>query len=169
MQRVREGEKELDCVRVQDGKLPQAGMQRYEGRAARLQPFRRPGGDLDLRQHGGRNAVWRRQLLEYARAPCLDMNQIVALDPETHLPFGHQQKRKVVCINFFFSPATRSCPDCGSLHMSRRTGSTDRYNLLRVFKPPPRTTDRTVTMSMLYIFPRAVFGHLLSAIFNERV
>ena len=38
-------------MRVQDSKLPQAGMQRYEGRAARLQPFERPGGDLDLRQH----------------------------------------------------------------------------------------------------------------------
>ena len=53
--------------------------------------------------------------------------------------------------------------------MSRRTGSTDRYHLLRVSKPPPRTTDRTVTMSVLHILRLAVFGHLLSAIFNERV
>ena len=54
MHRVREGEEELDRVRVPDGKLTQARMQRYEGRAVRLQPFRhlrRPGGDLDLRQH----------------------------------------------------------------------------------------------------------------------
>ena len=60
MHRVREGEKELDCVRVQDSKLPQAGMQRYEGRAARLQPFERPGGDHDMRQHehDGLLALW---------------------------------------------------------------------------------------------------------------
>jgi hypothetical protein len=59
--------------------------------------------------------------------------------------------------------------ECGPLHMSRRTGSADRYHLLRVFKPPPRTTDRTVTMSVLHILRLAVFGHLLSATFNERV
>ena len=41
----------------------------------------------------------------------------------------------------------------------------DRFNLLRVFKPPPRTTDRTVTMSVLYILPAAVFGHVWMAIF----
>ena len=41
----------------------------------------------------------------------------------------------------------------------------DRFNLLRVFKPPPRTTDRTVSMSVLYILPAAVFGHVWMAIF----
>ena len=41
----------------------------------------------------------------------------------------------------------------------------DRYNLLRVFKPPPRTTERTITMSVLYILPVAIFGHIFLAIF----
>lgn len=41
----------------------------------------------------------------------------------------------------------------------------DRFNLLRVFKPPPRTTDRTVSMSVLYILPCAAFGHVWMAIF----
>lgn len=41
----------------------------------------------------------------------------------------------------------------------------DRYNLLRVFKPPPRTTDRTVTLSVLYILPIAIFLHIFMAIF----
>ena len=51
---MREGAEELDRVRVPDGKLAQAGVQRYECRTVRLQPFRnlrRPWGDLDLRQH----------------------------------------------------------------------------------------------------------------------
>jgi hypothetical protein len=41
----------------------------------------------------------------------------------------------------------------------------DRYNLLRVMRPPPRTTDRTISMSVLYILPLAVFAHVFSAIF----
>ena len=39
----------------------------------------------------------------------------------------------------------------------------DRYNLLRVFKPPPRTTDRTITLAVLYILPISVFSHVWMA------
>lgn len=41
----------------------------------------------------------------------------------------------------------------------------DRYNLLRVLKPPPRTSDRAVTTSVLYILPIACCAHLFYALF----
>ena len=93
-----------------------------------------------------------------------EMNQIFALDSETYLPFRYQLVLKVVCITFIFSPAIPQLLPIAAVFMYASYW-VDRYNLLRVFKPPPRTTDRTVTMSVLYILPLAVFGHLLSAIF----
>lgn len=41
----------------------------------------------------------------------------------------------------------------------------DRYNLLRVMKPPPRTTDRTITLSVLYLLPLAIFAHIWMVLF----
>ena len=41
----------------------------------------------------------------------------------------------------------------------------DRYNLLRVMKPPPRTTDRTITLSVLYLLPLALFAHIWMVLF----
>jgi hypothetical protein len=41
----------------------------------------------------------------------------------------------------------------------------DRYNLLRVLNPPPRTSDRAVTTSVLYILPIACCAHVFYAVF----
>lgn len=41
----------------------------------------------------------------------------------------------------------------------------DRYNLLRVLNPPPRTSDRAVTTSVLYILPIACCAHVFYALF----
>lgn len=71
---------------------------------------------------------------------------------------------KHVCIAFIFCPAIPLLLP-GAAVIMYFSYWVDRYNLLRVFKPPPRTTDRTVTMSVLYILPIAVFGHILFAIF----
>ena len=71
---------------------------------------------------------------------------------------------KMVCIAFAFCSALPILLPIATLFMylSYRI---DRYNLLRVFKAPPRTTDRTVAMSVLYILPIAAFAHVLVAIF----
>ena len=99
------------------------------------------------------------------RAPTqTEMNQAYALDSDTYLPFRYQLVLKVVCIAFIFSPAIPLLLPIAAVFMYASYWI-DRYNLLRVFKPPPRTTDRTVSMSVLYVLPLAVFGHLLAAIF----
>jgi len=107
-------------------------------------------------------------ILRYLVAPNAptqaEMNQIYALDSEAYLPFRYQLVLKVVCITFIFSPAIPLLLPIAAVFCFASYW-VDRYNLLRVFKPPPRTTDRTVTMSVLYILPLAVFGHLLAAIF----
>ena len=41
----------------------------------------------------------------------------------------------------------------------------DRYNLLRVLKPPPQTSDRAVTTAVLYILPIACCAHVFYALF----
>ena len=71
---------------------------------------------------------------------------------------------QVVCIAFMFCPALPMLLPLACLFMYFSYW-VDRYNLLRVFKPPPRTTDRTVTNSVLYILPLAVCGHIIMAIF----
>ena len=99
------------------------------------------------------------------RAPSqAEMNQIYALDSEMYLPFRYQLGLKVVFIAIVFCPAIPLLLPFAAIFMFV-SYHIDRFNLLRVFKPPPRTTDRTVTMSVLYILPAAVFGHVWMAIF----
>jgi len=92
------------------------------------------------------------------------MNQIYALDSELYLPFRYQLGLKVVFIAIVFCPAIPLLLPFAALFMLL-SYQIDRFNLLRVFKPPPRTTDRTVSMSVLYILPAAAFGHVWMAIF----
>lgn len=93
-----------------------------------------------------------------------EMNQIYALDSEFYLPFRYQLVLKTATVAFIFCPAMPILLPFAAIHCYVSYW-VDRYNLLRVFKPPPRTTDRTVTMSVLYILPFAVFGHMIVAIF----
>jgi len=99
------------------------------------------------------------------RAPSQsEMNQMYALDSELYLPFRYQLGLKVVFIAIVFCPPIPLLLPFAALFMFL-SYQIDRFNLLRVFKPPPRTTDRTVTMSVLYILPVAVFGHVWIAMF----
>ena len=93
-----------------------------------------------------------------------EMNQIYALDSELYLPFRYQLCLKMACIAMTFCSAVPLLLPIATVFMFLSYWI-DRYNLLRVFKPPPRTTDRTITMSVLYILPLAVFGHIFFAIF----
>ena len=93
-----------------------------------------------------------------------EMNQIYALDSELYLPFRYQLCLKMTCIAMTFCSAVPLLLPIATLFMFFSYWI-DRYNLLRVFKPPPRTTDRTITMSVLYILPLAAFGHIFFAIF----
>ena len=92
------------------------------------------------------------------------MNRLYEMDGDIYLPFRYQLVLKFIVIAFMFCSAIPLLLPFGTFFMfvSYRV---DRYNLLRVFKPPPRTTDRTVTLSVLYILPIAVFLHLWMAIF----
>jgi len=92
------------------------------------------------------------------------MNEIYALDSELYLPFRYQLVLKIVLITFTFCSAIPLLLPFAALFMYL-SYYIDRYNLLRVFKPPPRTTDRTVTTSVLYILPAAVCGHVSSVVF----
>ena len=67
-----------------------------------------------------------------------------ALDSELYLPFRYQLVLKMVCIAFTFCSAIPVLLPIAALFMYL-SYKIDRYNFLRVFKPPPRTTDRTVT------------------------
>ena len=93
-----------------------------------------------------------------------EMNQVYALDSELYLPFRYQLVLKMVCIAMTFCSAVPLLLPIATLFMFLSYWI-DRYNLLRVFKPPPRTTDRTITMSVLYILPLAAFGHIFFALF----
>ena len=93
-----------------------------------------------------------------------EMNQVYALDSELYLPFRYQLVLKMVCIAMTFCSAVPLLLPIATLFMFFSYWI-DRYNLLRVFKPPPRTTDRTITMSVLYILPLAAFGHIFFALF----
>ena len=81
-----------------------------------------------------------------------------------YVPFRYQLVLKMVCIAFTFCSAIPALLPIAALFMYF-SYKIDRYNFLRVFKPPPRTTDRTVTYSVLYILPLAAFGHVVFAIF----
>ena len=69
-----------------------------------------------------------------------------------------------MCIAFTFCSAIPVLLPIAAIFMYL-SYKIDRYNFLRVFKPPPRTTDRTITYSVLYILPLAAFGHVIFAIF----
>lgn len=71
---------------------------------------------------------------------------------------------QVVLITFMFCPAIPLLLPFAALFMSF-SYFVDKYNLMRVFKPPPRTTERSVAMSVLYLLPAAVFGHVWMALF----
>merc|ERR1712060_826533 len=92
------------------------------------------------------------------------MNEIYTLDSELYLPFRYQLVLKIVLLTFTFCPAIPLLLPFAAMFMGF-SYCIDRYNLLRVFKPPPRTTDRSVTMSVLYILPAAVFGHVWMVLF----
>ena len=99
------------------------------------------------------------------RAPTqAEMNQIYTLDSELYLPFRYQLVLKMVCIAFWFSSAIPLLLPIGALFMGL-SWWIDRYNFLRVFKPPPRTTEREITNSLLIILPIAAFGHMFFAMF----
>ena len=94
-----------------------------------------------------------------------EMNASYELDTqEVYLPFRYQLVLKTVCVTLTFCsamPILLPLAFC-FMYVSYRI---DRYNLLRVFKAPPRTTDRTVAYSVVNILPIAVFGHVFFAIF----
>ena len=99
------------------------------------------------------------------RAPTQsEMNQIYALDSELYLPFRYQLVLKMVFIAFTFCSAIPALLPIAALFMYLSL-KIDRYNFLRVFKPPPFTTDRPVTSSVQLILPLAAFCHILFAIF----
>jgi len=93
-----------------------------------------------------------------------EMNEGYELDADLYLPFRYQLTLKVVFLTAMFCPAIPLLLPFASAFMfaSHRV---DRYNLLRVLKPPPRTTDRTITLSVLYVLPLAVVAHMWMAIF----
>ena len=93
-----------------------------------------------------------------------EMNDIWCLDSSLYLPFRYQLVLKVVLITFMFCPAIPLLLPFAALFMSF-SYFIDKYNLMRVFKPPPRTTERSVAMSVLYLLPAAVFGHVWMALF----
>ncbi len=107
-------------------------------------------------------------IIRYVVAPrChtqAEMNRVFALDSDFYLPFRYQLVLKIVVIAFTFCTAIPLLLPFAALFMYL-SYKVDRYNLLRVFKPPPRTTERTIAVSVLYILPTAVFGHIWFAIF----
>lgn len=92
------------------------------------------------------------------------MNEIYKLDSDFYLPFRYQLVLKSVCVAFIFCSAIPLLLPMASLFCAI-SYKIDRYNLLRVFKPPPRTTERAVVTGVLYILPLGVFGHVLLAMF----
>eukprot|EP00908_Phaeocystis_cordata_P010900 Transcript_2175.p2 GENE.Transcript_2175~~Transcript_2175.p2 ORF type:complete len:405 (-),score=204.73 Transcript_2175:122-1336(-) len=105
-----------------------------------------------------------RYVLAPRAATQVEMNALYAQDAAFYLPFRYQLTLKIVCLTLAFCPAIPLLLPYATIFMvvSYRI---DRYNLLRVMRPPPRTTDRTISMSVLYILPLAVFAHVFSAIF----
>ena len=92
------------------------------------------------------------------------MNYFYTLDSDLYLPFRYQLILKWVFLTLMFCPAFPLLLPYGAV-FCLASYCVDRYNLLRVFKPPPRTTDRTISMSVLYILPLAVFAHIFMALF----
>jgi hypothetical protein len=106
-------------------------------------------------------------ILRYILAPKqptqAEMNQFYCMDSDLYLPFRYQLQLKWVVLTMFFCSAMPILlpVTAGFMYLSLKV---DRYNLLRVFKQPPRTTDRTITMSVLHILPIGAFGHVFFAI-----
>ena len=124
---------------------------------------RRPDGDPDHHRVDPTGQVD----LPAARAAAADqqqMNNFYTLDSDLYLPFRYQLILKWVFLTLMFCPAFPLLLPYGAV-FCLASYCVDRYNLLRVFKPPPRTTDRTISMSVLYILPLAVFAHIFMALF----
>ena len=114
--------------------------------------------------HGGPDKFIKRHILA-RRARTQDlMNRMYALDSEFYIPFRYQLTLKMVIMTFFFCPALPLLLPFAAIFMFI-SYKVDRYNLMRVFPPPPRTTEKTVAYSALYILPAAVFGHVFYAAF----
>ena len=105
-----------------------------------------------------------RYVLAPRAATQVEMNGLYAQDADFYLPFRYQLALKIVCLTLAFCPAVPLLLPYAAVFMffSYRI---DRYNLLRVMKPPPRTAALAISMSVLYILPLAVFAHIFSAIF----
>ena len=116
------------------------------------------------------------------------MNAAYSLDAELYLPFRYNLVLKVALLAMAFSPAlplllpfaalflglNYAVDRCSSdpraqaaahPHPRARPRPRPRYNLLRVLKPPPRTSDLAVTTSVLYILPIACCLHIFYALF----
>lgn len=108
--------------------------------------------------------VFARKMVAPHAATQEEMNECYEVDGELFLPFRYQLVLKVVFLTAMFCPAVPLLLPFAALFMfcSYRV---DRYNLLRVMKPPPRTTDRTITLSVLYMLPLAVVAHVWMAVF----
>ena len=107
---------------------------------------------------------WIFRLLARRQPTQQQMNNFYTLDSDLYLPFRYQLILKWVFLTLMFCPAFPLLLPYGAV-FCLASYCVDRYNLLRVFKPPPRTTDRTISMSVLYILPLAVFAHIWAALF----
>ena len=107
---------------------------------------------------------WIFRLLARRQPTQQQMNNFYTLDSDLYLPFRYQLILKWVFLTLMFCPAFPLLLPYGAV-FCLASYCVDRYNLLRVFKPPPRTTDRTISMSVLYILPLAVFAHIFMALF----
>lgn len=96
--------------------------------------------------------------------PCLSLPvHIIPSDPYGR-PGRYNLVLKVTLLAIAFCPAIPLLLPFACVFLAL-SYAIDRYNLLRVLNPPPRTSDRAVTTSVLYILPIACCAHVFYALF----